>query len=434
MPGISLYRRTFLGGRIDQARGWQKKWLSLDERDITEHQLFYLRQRWQEATANIPYYRQLVESGEAPKDFSSLAEFRESVPVLTRDALIQRADQFRREAPSHHTLMTAGSTGAPLQFGNWRNESAAHTAINQWVGRFHNGMGLGDRVFLLWGHSHLLETGVKGKLKGVVRTWKDRSLGYRRVDAYHVGPEAALTYFDIVRRFRPQIVVGYACALDMWIRHNVQKGHTARDLDIKLCVACSEMFPHDDSRELLQEFLGCPVIMEYGGVDFGVCAYELQDAGHYRTFWWSHLLEVEEGRSEGPLLLTNLTDRYLPLFRYRNGDECEGAQCTSDGYVVAFDRIRGRIHDVLDMPDGRTIHSMGLFHCIHQEPVWSIQLVVHNGQMRIRLAARELTEAMESRIRGRLRDLHPDLAACPLEVVDDVATNRAGKRRWIVYE
>ena len=71
---------------------------------------------------------------------------------------------------------------------------------------------------------------------------------------------------------------------------------------------------------------------------------------------------------------------------------------------------------------------------IYQEPVHSIQLAIKGHERRFRLVAAELPEDMEKRIRARLTDLHPDLADYPIDLVDDVATNRAGKRRWIVYE
>jgi phenylacetate-coenzyme A ligase PaaK-like adenylate-forming protein len=124
----------------------------------------------------------------------------------------------------------------------------------------------------------------------------------------------------------------------------------------------------------------------------------------------------------------------LPLFRYRNGDELSGATCRSDGHVMRFNAIEGRVNDVLDMPSGASVHSVALFHCIHQEPVHSIQLVIRGQERRFRLAAAELPADVEKRIRARLNDLHPDLADYPIDLVDDVATNRAGKRRWIVYE
>ncbi|MBN2393603.1 MAG: hypothetical protein JXR84_22920 [Anaerolineae bacterium] len=430
----SLIREFLFRKRLEVAKRWQERWLTLPGEQIKTKQLKNLRERWREATEHIPYYRNLVARGDAPATLESIAMFRQTVPILTRETLIAQRDQFQRDIPPHHELMTAGSTGNPLRFGNWKDEAIAHTGVNQWVGRLHNGMAPDDKVFMLWGHSHLLGTGIQGRLKNLKRKTQDWLLGYRRVDAYHVEPARAIAYLDDLRRFRPRIVIGYACALDMMARHNLNAGRSADDLGIKLCIACAEMFPQPDSREVLQRFFGSPVVMEYGGVDFGVCAYERVDTTGYRVFWWSHLLEVEGDSAEGPLLVTNLTERYLPLFRYRNGDACERANVDTSGVLQGFAAIKGRVNDTLEMPDGRVIHSVGLFHCIHQESVWSIQLAVGDDGMRLRLATDKMTEAMESRIRSRLGDLHPALADCPIDVVTDVATNRAGKRRWIVDE
>ncbi len=434
MDTAGWFRKTVFSSRIQQARQLEVRWLAAHPQEIAQLQFNLLQERWKEAIHNVPYYRNLVARGDAPATLESIAMFRQAVPILTRETLIAHRDQFQRDIPPHHELMTAGSTGNPLRFGSWKNEAVAHTAVNQWVGRLHNGMTPDGKVFLLWGHSHLLGAGLKGRLKNLRRKTQDWLLGYKRVDAYHVEPERSKTYFDELRRFRPQIVIGYSCALDMMARHNMAAGRSADDLGIKLCIACAEVFPQPDSRETLQRFFGCPVVMEYGGVDFGVCAYERVDTTGYRTFWWSHLLEVEGDSAAGPLLVTNLTERYLPLFRYRNGDACEGANAGASGVLQGFAAIKGRVNDTLEMPDGRVVHSVGLFHCIHQEPVWSIQLVVKNDSMRLRLAAGAMTEAMESRIRSRLGDLHPALAGCPIDVVADVAVNRAGKRRWIVDE
>ncbi|MEJ5310874.1 MAG: hypothetical protein WHX52_14005 [Anaerolineae bacterium] len=434
MDTAGWFRKTVFSSRIQQARQLEVRWLAAHPQEIAQLQFNLLQERWKEAIQNVPYYQNLVARGDAPATLESIAKFRQTVPILTRETLIAQRDQFQRDTPPHHELMTAGSTGNPLRFGNWKDEAIAHTAVNQWVGRFHNGMAPDDKVFMLWGHSHLLGTGIQGRWKNLKRKTQDWLLGYKRVDAYHVEPERSKAYFDDLYRFRPQIVIGYACALDMMARHNLDAGRSADALGIKLCIACSEMFPHPDSREVLQGFFGCPVVMEYGGVDFGVCAYELVGESGYRIFWWSHLLEVEGDGAEGPLLVTNLTERYLPLFRYRNGDACEGANVDTSGVLQGFAAIKGRVNDTLEMPDGRVIHSVGLFHCIHQEPVWSIQLVVRDDGMRLRLATDKMTEPMESRIRNRLADLHPALATCPIDVVADVTTNRAGKRRWIVDE
>jgi phenylacetate-coenzyme A ligase PaaK-like adenylate-forming protein len=427
-------RRLFIGGRLAAAEKRRQTWLKTGAEEMAAFQLPRLREAWREAVQHVPYYGNLVRRGLACADFESFEEFRGGVPVLTRAILASEGEAFRRAEPPARILMTAGSTGTPLRFGCFKAEDIEATAINQWAGRLSNGMRPDDRVLTLWGHSHLLGTGFKGVLRGRLRQAKDALLGYRRINAYSVGPEEAVAYYQAAKRFRPRVVIGYACALDLWARQCLGKGLSLRGDGIALCVACSEVFPQADSRRVLEEFLGCQTVMEYGGVDFGVCAYELLGQDGYRTFWWSHFLETEGGAADGALLITSLTKRYLPLFRYRNGDECSGAQIAASGHVVGFGQIQGRVNDTLTMPDGKVIHSVGIFHCIHQEPVWAIQLVQSPGGLRIRLAADGISPAALVRIRARLRDLHPGLESVPIEIANDLVTNRAGKRRWIVQE
>jgi phenylacetate-CoA ligase len=421
--------------RLPEVRQLVQTWLVSEADEIKQEQFRRLQACWREAVENVPYYQELVATGKAPMRFASFEEFRSSVPVLSREELIRKADLFKRRKPANQVLMTAGSTGQPLRFGSSNNEAIYHTAINQWAGRLINGVDLGDKVFLLWGHSHLLGTGLKGRWNNQIRRWKDAVAGYRRVDAYHLGSHVAIKYLAELRKFRPKAVIGYSCALDMLARFNLAGGASAADSGVQLCIACAEDFPREDSRKILENFFECKVIMEYGGVDFGVVAYELLNQSCYRTFWNSHFVEIEgQDSSSGPLIVSNLTPRYFPLFRYRNGDECYCPEVTEWGHVLTFKGIKGRINDVLSLPDGSRIHSVGLFHCIHQEPVFSIQLVVRNSNFRIRLAAPTLPRDCEKRIRERLRDLHPVLENCPLDIVPDVGTNLAGKRRWITYE
>ena len=431
---IAWRRKLLVGDRLVEARQLQKEWRHTDPDVAAKQQLHALQERWRDAVSNVPYYGGLVERGEAPQTIESLDAFTRDVPVLTRKDLIDHYATFQRSVAPHHRLQTAGSTGEPLQFGCFKDEEAKHTGVQQWVARFSNGMSESGKVFLLWGHSHLLGTGALGYMRDKQRRAKDWLMGYTRVNAYLIDAQLAESSFKSMQHSRPEVIIGYSCALDMFARYNMAAGRSAKDLGIKLCVACSENFPKPDSREILSAWFGCPVLMEYGGVDFGVCAHEVDGESGYRTFPWSHIVEVDGGGQDGAMLVTNLTHRYLPLFRYRNGDELSGATCRSDGHVMRFNAIEGRVNDVLDMPSGASVHSVALFHCIHQEPVHSIQLVIRGQERRFRLAAAELPADVEKRIRARLNDLHPDLADYPIDLVDDVATNRAGKRRWIVYE
>ncbi len=130
--------------------------------------------------------------------------------------------------------------------------------------------------------------------------------------------------------------------------------------------------------------------------------------------------------------MTALYPRYLPLFRYDTGDEVSLPSTGNYGQVLRFERLEGRHHDVVVLEDGMAIHSMGLFHCIHQESnVANIQMTLDQNGIRILLIG-EPDEGATNRIRRRLADLAPSLSNCRIDYVEDIQTNIAGKRRWII--
>jgi phenylacetate-coenzyme A ligase PaaK-like adenylate-forming protein len=145
-------------------------------------------------------------------------------------------------------------------------------------------------------------------------------------------------------------------------------------------------------------------------------------------------VEAEAAGPEEPLLVTSLYSRYLPLVRYRVGDAALNPERWSNGHVDRFGAVAGRINDVIELTHGDFIHSVAVFHCIHQEPhVHGIQMVLTDEAIEMLLvAAPDDRVAMEERIRRRLAQVHPRLATARFQYVEDVQPTRAGKRRWYV--
>jgi phenylacetate-CoA ligase len=427
-------RRRIMRHRLETAGQQLRRWRSTDAEQIAAEQLQGVRAVWTDAVTHVPYYKQLVAERAAPPVIESLAQFFTSVPPLHREVLQASPELFVRanRAPDEYR-MTAGSTGNPLRIGVFREE-AGPPGSDVLTGRMANGLEATDRIFLLWGHAHLLGTGARGLGHHIVRTCKDWMVGYRRSDAYKLDPASARAHMDALIDFRPQMLLGYSTALDLLVRHNAARRAEARALGLKFVVATGEVPPAEDSRQIIEDFFGCPLAMEYGGVEFGAVAHTVPSEG-YRVYWWNMLLEaVDGGRgSASRAALTALYPRYVPLIRYLNGDELAGVHQVSGGSVMAFDQVKGRHHDAVRLDDGTVVHSMALLHCIQQEAgVYNIQLSLESDATRILLVADRRDEAMLARIRQRLRSLAPALAEVPIELVPDLVTNRAGKRRWIV--
>jgi len=423
--------------RFDKAQRLKEGWLQPNLAEVEATQLTRLNSVWQDAVADVPYYRELARRRTLPNSFVSVREFVSTVPVLTRAEILAQPELFVREGrPPDRRAMTAGSTGNPLHFGVYKEESE-HVAPDLVLGRLANGLEASDRVFLLWGHSHLLGTGFKGKGKHALRRVKDRVLGYRRVDAYHLDQASAQSHLRRMLDFRPKAVIGYSSALDLLVRYNQDLAPQVRELKLKFVVGTAENLPRTDSKVLIESFFGCPFVMEYGGVEFGSVAHNRPGEG-YNVYWWNSLVETLEERGTAaedskPIAVTALYKRYFPVIRYRNGDEIRGAQRLSEVQVVKFDEVCGRHNDAITLDDGSAIHSVGLFHCIHQEPqVFNIQLIIESQRLRLLLVASNSDDKVAQRIRKRLHDLNPALASCAIEFVPDLVTNRAGKRRWVI--
>lgn len=395
-----------------------------------------VRRSWADAVSDVPYYSALIASGAAPVEIRTWDDF-QRIPPLTRQVLQQRRAEFmRRSGPPASLMATAGSTGTPLKMGmsHAERELMRIVKLAEWQTL---GYTPGSRLFLIWGHAHLLGTGWKGRLNHFKRRMADAFLGYRRVDAYRLTPAFCEGYAEALLRFRPLGVIGYSSALDLFARYTTAFRDRFRALDVRFVLATAEAPPRADTVALIEDLFGCPVVQEYGGAEFGQVAFKTGPAP-FRVYSDLNYVECEppeEGASGGyPVLLTSLYQRYTPLIRYRVGDTLVGPERQDHGHVVQFSEVGGRLNDVILLAGGDAIHSVAVFHCIHQEDsVYNIQMVLRDEGIEICLVSSAANRAaMEARIRARLAQVHPSLAQVRFTYAEDLQTSRAGKRRWFV--
>lgn len=410
------------------------------EREVPERiqrqQFEALKPLWADAVDDIPYYTELVERGQAPRELGDWSDF-ERIPVLTRQALQASPEAFiRRSRAPGEFIKTAGSTGTPLKIGVDQSEREIMRLVKLAAWQDF-GYDAESRLFLIWGHSHLLGTGWRGEINHLRRKLADRLLGYRRVDAYRLNREDCQNHAESLLRFTPLGVIGYASALDLFARHTYAYREQFRSLNLGFVLATSEPPPKPDTVSLLEDHFGCPVVQEYGGAEFGQVAFKTGDESF---LVYPDLNYVETGDPENeetntyPLLLTSLYPRYLPLFRYAVGDAVQAPKRLANGHVVSFDGVAGRVNDTIELSDGDSIHSVAIFHCIHQEEsVHNIQMLVRDEGIEIRLIADlQGRQEVKGRILNRLTQVHPLLGQATIRFSEDLVTNRAGKRRWFV--
>ena len=125
-------------------------------------------------------------------------------------------------------------------------------------------------------------------------------------------------------------------------------------------VICSYEFVSVVHRRILQRVFGVPVFNLYGSTETGHLLIE-NELGEMKPSYDTALLEVADADAEGigSLLVTTLSNDYMPLLRYRIGDYMQrDEQPYSTNYIV-----HGRMRDALAAADGARVTTWQADQC-----------------------------------------------------------------------
>jgi phenylacetate-CoA ligase len=178
-------------------------------------------------------------------------------------------------------------------------------------------------------------------------------------------------------------------------------------------------------RRILERVFGVPVINLYGSSETGHLLIDHPEGGMVASPETAELelADVDES-GVGQLLVTTLTNDYLPLIRYEIGDHAER---TGGRWIV-----HGRLRDTLRGADGRVVTTRRVDACFRD-----IAGVAHYQLRQSADGAAELT-LLPEHPNGDLSALHPVLAARLTELLgrpvtvadtDRIAPEDSGKFR-----
>lgn len=130
-------------------------------------------------------------------------------------------------------------------------------------------------------------------------------------------------------------------------------------------VLASYEFVSVNHRRVLERVFGVPVLNLYGSTETGHLAMEVAD-GLLRPSLETAYLELlsPDAGGVGELLVTTLTNSYMPLVRYRIGDLARRIDSPAGSRFV----IHGRVADSLRKPDGTRLTVWQLDQCFADLP------------------------------------------------------------------
>lgn len=410
------------------------------------------------AHRHVPYYRrQMVTSGLISATGALQLDRFVHLPCLDKQTIRRHqtdllADDLSQRRWWHDA--TGGSTGEPLQFvtdhahHEWRQ--AVRHLFDRWTGYV-----IGEPRMVLWGAARdhvtwhaLFHTSPLPRYQSW-RTYLARRVKQEYwVNTWRLTPQELDACVAYISRTRPQHILAYAESIYEVARTLEQRGVRLPPLKAVMTSA-STLYPH--MRRLIARIFQCAVFDRYGSRELGDIACEcgehnglhISPLTHYVEIL-NHQGEVVQGDEVGEIVVTSLTNRAMPLIRYRTGDYGRWLTPAPDdpqthvcGCGLAWPRlaaIEGRVQDTLLTPTGTWISSAAVNRIFAQE-AWVLRYQVVQPDFNRLLVYLQLATSQPARpddlarLRAALQTLLGVECTIHLEVVAAIAATPNGKHR-----
>lgn len=419
------------------------QWRSLSH--LRDLQTGYLRRLLRHAYRHTSYYREVFnEHGLSPDVIKSVDDL-VRVPVLTRDLAQTTFNERMSAAPPGIAVRKAssGTTGRPMVVA-YNAESRHFRDASRWRGYGWSGYRIGMRAMHYWA-GPLATTPRWARFKAEIDHRFKRDL---YVDSSPRGEEALSAAVASLRKFRPEVIVGYSQGMAALARFvNQERLRTWKSIPV-LCGA-ERVWPHD--RDAIREAFG-DVFETYGCREVMLIGSECEHHTGMHTSMETMIVEIlirgADGSvraalpgESGEVAVTDLHNLANPLIRYLTGDlaVAQGDEvCKCGRELVRIGPIEGRVAETLHDGQGRPVS--GLLFSILFVPLAEaasqfqvVQKVDRSVVLRLVPKRNGLAPGAEKIARDFVAKYLPG-CKFTIDIVDDIPNTAAGKRRLVVVE
>lgn len=366
---LPVYER--LSGRRFWTEARRLRTLQWQDREVLQSRaLQKVRDLLAHATANVPHYRDLLaRSGLRPEDIRAVSDLA-TLPVLDKTAVRTGFTGALLAADLPVTrrclVRTSGSTGFPLELYQDRGDLDAQWAsfllFQDWAG-----LALSDVRVAIAGRT--LANPEAARWSRVPRWLRRRLLGQEtRVIP---GPDLTLPAFrELAARLpagRRYHVVAYPSYAARLARQILDAGVELHAYPAAVVSGGESLLPGD--AEAISRAFRCPVVNRYSAWEATFMAQTCPDHPgllHVNTERVVVRVVREDGSPAAPgesgrVLVTNLTNRVMPLVNYDIGDRAvAGAPCPCGRGFPTLGGVDGRGPELIRTPAGAAISAATL--------------------------------------------------------------------------
>ena len=436
-----LYRRLLLPVyKPDSFGNLSARWKQLEaaeRRSLAENQT----RQWTDvqrmvahAYETTPFYRERLDAaGVSPAGLKSPADLAK-VPPLTREDIRNRKDALLSSAYGAGDLFeaaTGGTTESPVPLYRDREclqtRNADQMRFNLWAGCTPSA-----KVFWLWGAAVDFASDPSWRWK----IWERYVLRQVFAPSSELNRYICEIYRQRLNAFRPKTIIAYPTPLAIFAEYLATSGKDYRRPE-NIIVTAEPLSA--EQRRSIEAAFGVRPYLQYGARDFGMVASECEqhEGLHYNPLAvYLEFAPIGDGVAE--VLVTDLTNRAMPMIRYKVGD-CAlpiEAACPCGRGFPRMTEVVGRTVDNFILANGSIVPGVALTNRVLKDfaVLKKVQIIQQDYEDFVvryvpgpqfnqqNLAA--VTEVMRKFVGATSR-----IAFVP---VDDIARERSGKTRLCI--
>lgn len=346
----------------------RNQWLTPQE--INALQTHLLGKMLLHAYQHVSFYRGRLDSaGYDPEHNTDVATF-QNLPLLTKDEILNFREQLIADNfPSRMLKSNAsgGSTGHTLSFVNDRPSLDVRSAItirgDRWAG-----LEIGTPHARLWGAPLDIS-----KQQMIWNLLTNRLLNRLWLDCFQLTDSLMAQYTRKLQKFNPQVLMGYASALNTFARY--LQANTIPELHLKGIISSAETL-FDEQRQTIESIFRSKVYNRYGCREAGPLACECPQGKIHVNADFIVLEVLKNDRpalpgETGEIVITPLFGYGMPLIRYSIGDLAVAAgdePCSCGRGLPLIERIIGRTSDMMVNARGELFHGEYFTHLFYHQP------------------------------------------------------------------
>ncbi len=405
--------------------------------EVEGYQLGRLRSILRCASETVPYYEKLFRSVGFDPEKARLPEGMLRIPVLTKSILRHSFEELRAHDTDPRLLIpnaSGGSTGRPVEFfqdkNYWESSNASRAFFLSWWG-----VEPGEPMASVWGADR------------DIPDWSWRQKLYYKLcqirvcNAFALSEERMGQFAKEMSEWQPRFINGYATALEAFARFLLER----KKFKIRpIAVESSAETLTDEQREVIEAAFDAPLYNYYGSREVNNLAAQCQARLGLHTNMLSRYIEVvdNDGRPlppgvPGRILVTDLSNRAMPLIRYENEDigSWSDVSCTCGRAFRMLEKVWGRSSDFITTPDGKLIHGEYFTHLFYHVTEVNTFQVFQKGLREVQISivlqpgvAQFSLDALHEKISSALG---PEMRF-KIQLVDSIPRTPSGKHRFTI--